>query len=486
MYITIANTIYVTLTTIMSLMLCHFVIFSIIGIFVRKTYQKTEIKHNYGIIIPTRNEEKVVGNLIRSIRKTKYPQDKLHIFVIAHNCTDKTAEICREIAKEYGEDKISVYEYSNPQECTKGYAMKYLLDCINRDFDALSFDGFFLLDADNVLDVDYFDKMNDAFHAGNCQNVVTSFRNSKNFGSNVMSALYGIYFMSGCRFESRGRTLLGCSTRVQGTGYVFNSEVVKNGWEYVTLTEDWEFTADQILRGRQISYCDEAVFYDEQPTSMKVMLRQRLRWSKGHLLVCLTKGKQLFKKIFARKKDGEKIHRFSLYDIFINIMPICVVAVALFLLQFITMAIAPLFGYTLAESWLVYGKGLLITLSLSYATMVVQATLVLILEHKRIKGCSIFTKIGAILLWPLFIGIALILEIIAVFKDVGWKPIPHEDTTDFEKLNEVENIECVKSELVNVELNKERVMIENSKENNENLADGIQEITTNLEFETQE
>ena len=51
----------------------------------------------------------------------------------------------------------------------------------------------------------------------------------------------------------------------------------KDGWKYVTLTEDWEFSADQILRGNKIKFCDEAVFYDEQPVSTKIMIRQRLR-----------------------------------------------------------------------------------------------------------------------------------------------------------------------------------------------------------------
>jgi cellulose synthase/poly-beta-1,6-N-acetylglucosamine synthase-like glycosyltransferase len=127
--------------------------------------------------------------------------------------------------------------------------------------------------------------MNDAFEYYDHQYVVTSFRNSKNFGSNIMSGLYGMYFALGCVCEFRGRNVCGCSKRIEGCDYVISSKVVENGWPYVTLTEDWEFSADQILDSNKIRYCDEAIFYNEQPTTFKVMWRQRVRWSRGHLLV---------------------------------------------------------------------------------------------------------------------------------------------------------------------------------------------------------
>ena len=40
------------------------------------------------------------------------------------------------------------------------------------------------------------------------------------------------------------------------------------------------------------------MFYDEQPTSLKVALRQRTRWSKGHLLAFIESGPYLFINIF--------------------------------------------------------------------------------------------------------------------------------------------------------------------------------------------
>ena len=80
---------------IMGLITAHFVVFALVGIFKRKRFASTDQKLRYGVIIPTRNEEAVVSALIDSIKRADYPKEKISIFVVAHNCTDKTAEVAR-------------------------------------------------------------------------------------------------------------------------------------------------------------------------------------------------------------------------------------------------------------------------------------------------------------------------------------------------------------------------------------------------------
>lgn len=437
-YIQIVNLVFDILTWLYGAILFHYVIFGAVGLFFKKRFPKTEEKLKYGVIIPARNEEAVVANLIESVKKCKYPQDKLQIFVIAHNCTDRTAEVSRE----HG---ATVYEYNNPEECTMGYAFRYLFDRIREDWGVENYDGFFLFNADNVLDEMFFDKMNDAFIAEGRTNIITSLRNSKNFGSNVVSAMYGLYFLSGCVFESRGRTALNCSTRVQGTGYVIPAELVKDGWQYVTLTEDWEFTADQILENNKIVFCDEAIFYDEQPTNLRVSCRQRLRWAKGHLLVCITRFKDLLKGLFKPKKKGGVEHKVSTYDIFVNILPICVISSSIFILRLVFIAVALCFGEPIdafLNTLIGIGSGLVS----GYLTGVLTAILLYIFEGKRIKKVPLWLKIVSTLLFPIFLFLSIPLEFVALFtKKVGWKTIPHEDTTTFENVNEKEECECAES-----------------------------------------
>ena len=422
-YEQIGNLIFAIFSFLLFLLTAHFVFFGVVGLFAYKKFPKAKRKHKYGIVISARNEETVIGNLVDSIRKTDYPQELLHVFVVAHNCTDNTAGV----ARQHG---ATVYEYDNTAEKTKGYAMKYLFECIERDYGVQNYEGYFQFDADNILNRNYFEMMNDAFEANDCQNVITSFRNSKNFGTNVMSGMYGLFFMFGCRFESRGRTLCGCSTRVPGTGFVFPSAAVKDGWKYWTLTEDWEFSADQILQGRKIVYCDDAVFYDEQPTTTRVMLRQRLRWSKGHLLVCITRSKALFKSLFFGKR------RFSKYDILVNCLPVCMVAAVLAVLNFIFSMSVMFFVDDPTKYLADYAIRSAISLAIGYVGMVLIAVVLFIVERKRIANVSVVKRVGMALLFPIFMLIGYLLEIVAVFvKNVAWKTIPHTDTTKHEQLN---------------------------------------------------
>ena len=447
-YVEIVNLVFSCIFGLYGLLMLHFVIFGIIGVFSYKKYPKTDVINKYGLIIPARNEEKVVGNLIESIHKSDYPQDKLHIFVIAHNCTDNTAEVARRLQKE-GFANVSVYEYNNPNECTMGYAFRHLFSCIEKDYGTQSFDGFFIFNADNIVEKNYFTKMNDAFEYYDHKYVVTSFRNSKNFGSNVMSGLYGMYFALGCVCEFRGRNVCACSTRIAGCGYVISSKIVENGWPYVTLTEDWEFSADQILDSNKIRYCDEAIFYDEQPTTFKVMWRQRVRWSRGHLLVLYSRVKDLIKALFHPKTK----HRMSTFDILMNCLPFCLVLGFIGILQYILLAFAPLFGidyqtvflgdYQAHEWWwnLIFNQGALWGLARStagsYFGMLFMAIVVFIVCRKRIFHVSLGKKILISLVWPLFLMIQFPIDFVAMCsRNLGWKVIPHDDKTTIHTLDE--------------------------------------------------
>lgn len=404
------------------LLLFHYGVFALIGIFRWRTYPRTDRRLRYGIVIAARNEETVIGDLLDSIRGNDYPRELIRTFVVAHNCTDRTAAIARERG-------AAVYEYDNPAERTAGYAYRYLFERIRREGADEGLDGFFILNADNVLAPDYISRMNDAFVATGGKHVITSYRNSRNFGGNCMSCLYGIYFISACRFEARGRTVCSCSTRVSGTGYMFPAELVKDGWEYVTLTEDWEFSADQIARGRKILYCDEAEFFDEQPTTVSVMFRQRLRWACGHMIVFFTRFKALMRALFSRRSGLDRKERFSAFDISVSILPLGVISVALLIATLAAVGLSPLFGYDGARVWACYGKLSLLLFALSYLLTTAFAALLVVLERRRIPRVGPGKLTAAILLWPFFLILNVFLDVAALFlPNLEWKVIPHAGT----------------------------------------------------------
>lgn len=246
--------------------------------------------HRYAVLIAARNEENVLGELLDSIHAQNYPSELVDIYVVADNCTDSTAEV----AYAHG---AYVYERFNRIQVGKGYALKYLLDQISLSDNLEDYDGFFIFDADNLLDENYIAEMNKTFNDG--YDAVTSYRNSKNFGDNWISHGYGLWFLHEAQFLNRGRMRTGNSCMVSGTGYMISRELIEknDGWKFFLLTEDIEFTADCIANGVKIGYCEHAEFFDEQPTKFSVSWHQRMRWVKGYFQVYKKYGRQLLSKV---------------------------------------------------------------------------------------------------------------------------------------------------------------------------------------------
>ena len=251
--------VYYAISSVLSFMLAYKTLYWIIGFFFTRKFKPAKNKHKYGIVIAARNEEKVIGNLLDSIKKQDYPSKLLTVFVVADNCTDNTAKI----AREHG---AICYERFDDAHRTKGYALEFLFDRIESDYGRMSFEGYFIFDADNLLKSDYITKMNDAFDSG--EKIITSYRNTKNFDENWIASTYALHWIRSIRYNHRARSVLRLATNIQGTGFLFTNEIVKNGWHYTSLTEDRALTADAVAQGYQITYQNDAMFYDEQPLSL--------------------------------------------------------------------------------------------------------------------------------------------------------------------------------------------------------------------------
>ena len=361
--------------------------------------------HRFAVLISARNEEAVLGHLLDSIRAQDYPSDLITTFVVADNCTDATAQV----ARAHG---AVVYERFNRSQVGKGYALDFLLQRIHRDYGSC-FDGFFVFDADNLLQPDYITQMNRTFSDG--YSIVTSYRNSKNFGSNWISAGYGLWFLREAEFLNHARSLLGTSCAVSGTGFLFHRNVLTGlgGWRFYLLTEDIEFTIASILSGYRVGYCKDAVLFDEQPVTFRQSWRQRLRWAKGYLQVFRAYGLQLVKGIF---REGG----FACFDMTMAIMP----AIALTVLGMAG-------NLTAAVLCSVSGQSLMPAI-LSVAEMLANTYLLLLFlggittatQWKQIHT-STAKKLLYTLTFPLFMMTYIPISFAALFQRVEWKPIEH-------------------------------------------------------------
>ena len=452
-------------------------IYAVVGFFVTRKFPPAKKQHKYAVLVAARNEEKVIGHLIDSIRSHDYPAELVKIFVVADNCDsdDNTAKIAREKG-------AICYERHDTSRRTKGFALQFLVECIRRDYEISAFEGYFIFDADNLLKKDFITRMNESFDAG--EKIITSYRNTKNFADNWISASYGIHWLRTVRYEHRARSFFHLATRIQGTGFLFAHEVIKDGWNYTSLTEDRAFCADAVANGYKISYNNAAEFFDEQPVDIKIAMRQRIRWAKGHLQAFVETGGKLFSHIFVTHGAANKLEassknisveeipkwkrffnnirlRFMSFDMLSIVYPRSVISSFKKVLLFVLRAI------------LVYNEALLITtnfapslfrnafsliglnfdlstagkqvafLSLftflyiinTYLLNILTAAYIFIIERKRIMPIKWYKKVWFCITFPIFGLIGNLSMLIALFLKVEWKPIPHNAAISIEEVS---------------------------------------------------
>ena len=382
-----------------------------------KKYPETDQSKKYAILISARNEEAVLGNLLDSINNQDYPSDNITVFVVADNCTDNTAAV----AEQHG---AKVYTRFNHNQVGKGFALEYLMQKIDEEYSFESFEGFFVFDADNVLMPDYITQMDRAHCAG--YESLTSYRNSKNFADNWISSGYAIWFLREAKYLNNPRSILGTSCSISGTGFFFSSKVAREneGWKYYLLTEDIEFSTDQMIRGAKIGYCHDAMFFDEQPTEFSQSWRQRLRWSKGFFQILHSYGGKLVKGVMKGK--------YACLDMLLYIAPAFILTTAQVILAIANIIFALVTGNF---TW-----GLVLSsvffFVYAYALMWVYGILVLITERKKII-CPTWKLILYSLTFPLFMFTYLPITWEALFKKVKWDPVKHTQNKKASELKEI-------------------------------------------------
>ena len=370
--------------------------------------------HRFAVLIAARNEEAVIGKLIDSIKAQSYPGRLVKIFVAADNCTDATAEAARSHGAE-------VYERYDMTRRGKGYALDFLLREIKLRGHG-RFDGYIVLDADNVLDRDFILHMNETFSAGH--DIVTCYRSSKNYGDNWISAGYALWFLRESRYLNSARARLGSSCGVSGTGFLFSQAVLDaqgGGWPFHLLTEDIEFTIDNVTRGMKVGYCPDAIAYDEQPISFRQSWAQRLRWSRGYLQVFKKYGRALISGIFSGS--------FSCYDMAMSIMP----AAVLTGLSIVVNLGAALVNVLYYHEWGVLGVSALQTLVNLYLTLFIIGAITTATEWKSIH-CEPAKKIFYVFTFPLFMLSYVPIVIHSLFVTPEWTHIDHTRTFDVQQI----------------------------------------------------
>ena len=201
---------------------------------------------------------------------------------------------------------------------------------------------------------------------------------------------------------------------MSGTGFAFTREILDRigSWHFFLLTEDIEFTIDNVVHGEKIGYCREAVLYDEQPTDFRQSWRQRMRWSKGYLQVFQTRGKDLLRAAL----DAD----FAAFDMSMAIMPAFVLSVAGMLVELAMIVLGLAQGGGVLAALTALGR----MFGSMYLTLLVLGGITTVTEWRHIHTTA-EKKIRYLLTFPLFMFTYLPISVAALFARVEWKPITH-------------------------------------------------------------
>lgn len=394
------------------------VIFMFISLFKKPVkYRKVPQDKRYAFMIAARNEEMVIDKLIESIKDQSYPQELIDIYVIADNCTDNTALKAERAG-------AVVFERFNKKKVGKGYALDYLFTKVHEMCSDSYYDGYFIFDADNLLDKRYVAEMHKALCSGN--EVVTSYRNSKNYGTNWITAGYALWFLRDAKHLNNVRQMLGTNCVVTGTGFLVSSSIIRGygGWKFHLLTEDIEFTIKNVMEGKKVGYCNAAKFYDEQPTRFSDAWKQRTRWARGYLQVFKKYRKELVQGFFG--SNG-----FSCFDMTMSIMPAIILTSLSVIVNALMIIISLIFnpGVLMTIVW-----SILETCRNSMLMLFGVALITTLAEWKEIR-CTTGKKLLYMFTMPFFMATYIPIAMFSIFKRVKWDEIKHEDSKSISEMN---------------------------------------------------
>ena len=228
--------------------------------------------HRFAVLVPARNEERVIGHLLDSLADQDYPANAFEVYVACDGCTDATPAI--------GADKgarVLQRDASGPPGKTAN--LRWAIGQIGLD----EYDAVVVFDADNVVHPQFLARMSDQLAASPRDEAFQGYLDAKNPEDSWVTRVYALSFWYANRFWQLARENAGLSANLGGTGEVLRVSLLRRlGWAWSSLTDDLELTCEIVLAGGRVRYVPNAIAYDEKPLDLRASRAQRARWLRGH------------------------------------------------------------------------------------------------------------------------------------------------------------------------------------------------------------
>ena len=223
----------------------------VIGLFGFKKETKDYADHDpesrFLVLIPAHNEERVIGDIIRNLEDMDYPREMYDYYVIADNCTDRTAEVAREAGANVIETRKETPDSPTGKPIALRKALNSLGDYQNR------YDLMMIFDADNLMDTNMFREVNSQYLDKGKPDFIQCYLGAKNKEGVVAWFYYTGYTLTN-RFFDLAKHRLGLNCPIGGTGFAMSTAYLykRGGWTTMSLTEDFEIQVEATLEGRRI------------------------------------------------------------------------------------------------------------------------------------------------------------------------------------------------------------------------------------------
>ena len=358
---------------------------------------KNNDDYNFCVLIPARDESKVIEGLLKSLILSVNMQD---VYVIVEDMNDKTVDIC----KKY--NAIVILRTTKKQR--KGYALDEAIKQI-KDYNL-----YFIFDADNIVDKNFFKEMKKTYKAG--YDIGVGYRNCKNGNDNVISACSSLTFSMINTLGNDFRNKYNSNIVVSGTGFYIKGSWIKKwkGYPFHTLTEDYELSLYSVLNNMTSYYNDKAIFYDEQPTEYKQTVKQRVRWIKGYF-----ESRKKYIPLILKNMNKDKLNYGSKYSACLGVRAYIYLAIGIIL--YIFKSILLLFNKNI--SFFIILTSLIVIILFVYLIMML-ITIKMIKKDKL--DLNKLTKIKVIFFNPFYLMTYVYCALKSLFtKNVTWDKIEH-------------------------------------------------------------
>lgn len=266
-------------------------------------YPKADKKARIAYLIPACNEADVIFDTVADLLATQdYPRELIDVYVIANNCKDDTYEL----AKKAGAIALKLDD-PDPAHHMAAYPLAYGVDYILKSDPAAEL--IIHLDADNHINRAFSSLMNDAYQSG--VDFARPYEGGLNGTQNFFTKACCYFYAFDSRFGGRGKEALRLSAHVNGAGATMSRRMLleTGGYDCHTISDDTEFSFNRILEGRKAHMVEEAVVYEDMPSSGSVTAGRNARIAKGNKILFKTKTWKMLPLFF-------KTGNFSLLETF--------------------------------------------------------------------------------------------------------------------------------------------------------------------------